>query len=233
MPNDESQSVEVERLADLLWIARQSRTALNAQTSPWTELTESAAGAIAEALYRRAGRSRSWKLGAIDPDTQRRFGISGPVCMPLLLGATEADVVDISLRRGDFIAPRFEAEIGIIIDRGIAFGVPCVEVADSRFERWHLPPFGMTADLGLQSKMFFGKRGEVKPETDVIVEHNGECVAVGSANWAQTLATLGLLPAGEIVEHVATGSITPPLECSSGVWCFDFGALGRITVLVE
>lgn len=230
--SDDARVAESERLADLLCAGRRTTNAVDPHMKPWLGLTAPLAQEIAEVLYQRAGTSRAWKLGALDTLTQRRLGLSGPVCIPLLDGAIETDVRETVVRLADLVAPRFEAEIGIVFDGEALLGVPCVEVADCRFADWELPPFGMTVDLALQGRMIFGLPGDIQPEIEVVVTRDDEPVVSGRGSWVQAVARLSLLPDRSSVDQVATGSITAMLDCWPGRWDFNFGALGGITVTV-
>ncbi|MCW2542211.1 MAG: 2-oxopent-4-enoate hydratase [Frankiales bacterium] len=219
--------------ADLLWQARHGGGGLDPNQPPWSELTASAAAAISDALYDRGGRTRSWKLGALDAPTQQRLGISRPICQPLLDGATWTNVSETTVALDGLIAPRFEPEIGILIEGERLIAVPCVEIADCRFDGWRLPPFGMTVELGLQALMLFGEPGEVTPDVTVVVTRDTEVVVSGRASWDEAVARLDLLPSREVADRVATGSITPMFDCTPGRWRFDFGGLGAIVVNVQ
>lgn len=227
------ESVIADRLAGLLWEARRTGTALDPAADPWSSLTRTRASLIADAMYGRGGVSRTWKLGALDTQAQRRLGITGPVCLPLLRGATSIDIISARLRLGELVEPRFEAEIGVVVDGdGVPHPVPCVEIADCRFTRWKLPPYGMTADLALQGRMLFGPLGTVGRRVEVAVRHDGRRVAGGSARWRDAVSRLDLLGDLGEADHVATGSITELLDCRPGRWDFDFGTLGHIAVTV-
>jgi 2-keto-4-pentenoate hydratase len=222
-----------DRLAGILWEARRTGTALDPAADPWSGLTRTRATLIADALYRRGGTSRTWKLGALDTATQRRLGITGPACVPLLAGATSTEIISTVLSRGELVAPKFEAEIGVVVDAvGVPYPVPCVEIADCRFSGWKLPPYGMTADLALQGRMLFGPVGVMARRAGVTVSHDGRRVATGSARWDEAVARLDLLGDLRDADHVATGSITELLDCRPGRWEFDFGTLGHIAVTV-
>lgn len=230
---NDAQKATADRLAGLLWEARRTGVPLDPSAGPWPGLTEARSALIAEALYERGGVGRTWKLGALDAPTQRRLGIGGPVCVPLLRGATSAEIISAVLRRDELVAPKFEAEIGVALDgNGLAYPVPCVEIADCRFADWRLPPYGMTADLALQGRMLFGPIGIVGRRTTVTVRHDGRKVAGGSARWEEAVERLDLLTDLGAADHVATGSITELLDCLPGRWEFDFGTLGHIAVTV-
>ena len=224
---------EAGRLADLLWRARVTGAALDPYAPYWASLGERHAESIAAELYERGGVSRSWKLGALDVPTQKRLGISGPVAAPLLDGVTETGVSVATLHRKDMVAPRFEAEIGVLLDGGTPRLVPCVEVADCRFTGWDLPPYGMTVDLALQGRMLFGPPGHADAEVAVVVGHDGRRVASGTADRDEAVARLGLLPSADAADQVATGAVTALHDCLPGRWDFDFGTLGAIIVIVD
>ncbi len=233
MSDNEIPVEEIDQRANLLWQARRTRNVLDPQDVPWSTLTAASANQIGERLYQRGGRSRTWKLGAFDGETQHRLGLSGPVCLPMLDRSTETDVRSTSLRLKDLVAPRFEVEIGIILAGDGIIGVPCVEIADCRFADWRLPPFGMTVELGLQGRMVFGLPGQVDRDVQVTVSRDDKFLVSGSAGWHQAVSRLDLLANRSDADHVATGSITEMLDCVPGRWRFDFGVMGDIVITVK
>ncbi len=220
-------------MTELLWEARRTGVPLDPAAGPWPELTQAQAAEVAEEQYARDGVSRSWKLGALDAAAQRFLGIDAPVCVPLLGDAAETDVTEVHLSRAGLVTPRFEVEIGVLLDGVDVYPVPCVEIADCRFAGWRLPPYGMTADLALQGRMLFGPPGVVTGDVEVTVDHDGRRAVTGTASWQEAVARLDLLDDHTAADRVATGAITALVDCAPGRWDFDFGTLGHLAVTVD
>ena len=127
--------------------------------------------------------------------------------------------------------PKLEAEIGILLVDGEAWLAPCVEVADCRFGAWAVPPACAVADFGLQGAMLFGAAVAPIPRVGVTVSCDGSPVAEGAGDFSDAVERLAMVPGrlGRSV-HIATGSITPMLPATAGVWEFDFGPVGRLVV---
>lgn len=225
-------SDSISALATAVTQARATHTALDGSQSPWSELDLAAAVAVSDEVLDAIGATGSpfWKLGAVDEPTQVRLGLPGPISAPLVPGAVTCDVVRTTVRLAELLKPKFEPEIGVRIVDGQLFAMPCVEVADSRFAGWRLPPFGVIADAALQGQMLFGLPVPAPESVTVTVSHEGDVKAVGSGDWSDASARLVLIDTDAAPTHVATGSLTPLFDCEPGLWTFDFGPLGRIDV---
>lgn len=224
-----------ETLARLITEARLGRRALEADADEWRHLTPEEAERVAELLYRQWGAegSRFWKLGAIDEATQARLGVTAPICAPLVPAEVVTDCYDVHLDSSQFIRAKMEPEIGIRVIDGALRAMPCVEVADSRFSDWRLPPGGVIADAALQGSMLFGHEAEADEVVTVRVSLDGEVLGEGEAAWAEAVERLQVLPPGAGASHVATGAMTRLFDVRPGVWEFDFGSLGLLRVSVS
>lgn len=223
-----------EELAALIAAARRSRLPLSGSKAPWANLTPFEAKAIADALYDQvdAAGSPFWKLGATDEPTQARLGLSSPIFAPLARDSVRVGITSLILDRSSFIRPKFEPEVGVMIERGRLLAMPCVEVADCRFEDWKLPPNGVIADGGLQGEMLFGPPSAPTEVITVDIYHDGELLASGTQTWSTAVERMDILPRNSGASHIATGAMTEMFDCSVGDWIFDFGPLGRICVAV-
>ena len=219
-------------LAFAITEARATTTALDGSQSPWTALDLASATAVSDEVLDAIGAAGSsfWKLGAVDEPTQLRLGLPGPITAPLVPDAVECDVVRTTIDLADLIGPKFEPEIGVRVVDGELLAMPCVEVADSRFTGWRLPPFGVIADAALPGRMLFGLPMPAPEMVSVTVSHDGDVKAVGSGTWSDAIARLALIDTDAAPSHVATGSLTQLFDCEPGLWTFDFGPLGRIDV---
>ena len=202
---------------------------------PWCALERSLAEDVADSFLAKIGATESafWKLGAIDQITQARLGLSGPVMAPLDPALVVEDASTFAFELSSLIAPRFEAEIGVSISGGRLLAAGCVEIADSRFRNWDLPPFGVIADASLQGVMLFGPPMAPVAEISVTIKHEDQFRETRQGAWSDAVHRLELLPQNLSPRTVATGAISEMFECNPGTWTFDFGYLGVITVLVS
>jgi 2-keto-4-pentenoate hydratase len=225
---------EAERLAAILVDARGCVTSVDGSAPPWRDLDADLAARVGAAFARQVGATGSalWKLGAIDDATQRRLGVDGPLFAPLPPESVSSDVTTAAVNLTTLLAPRFEPEIGVFVEDGVLRAMPCVEVTDSRFTGWSLPPWGVVADGTLQGRMFFGPATDPFDVIGVTVRHDGEELGQGEGLWAEAAGRLSLLPSDQPVRMVATGSLTALYACTPGSWSFDFGPLGEISVRV-
>ncbi len=128
----------------------------------WQGVDHARAAAISADLYGRCGVAEAtdevaaWKMGALDGPTRQKLGLLGPLVAPVLPGGLHTGVEEVRLSLGDLVAPKLEAEVGVLIEDGRPRLVPCVEVADCRFPGWDVPPACAVADFGLQGSMVFG-----------------------------------------------------------------------------
>ncbi len=127
------------------------------------------------------------------------------------------DVTTATVQLSSLIAPRFEAEIGVLVDGSGRRAMPCVEVADSRFADWSLPPWGVVADGTLQGDMLFGEAVDPIEVISVTVLHDGREVSRGTGSWQSAADRLQILPADQPVRMVATGALAPLHACHARV----------------
>jgi 2-keto-4-pentenoate hydratase len=226
--------VSADHLADAIDAARASRRPLSAGAAPWDALTRTQAERVAELLYERWGAVGSpyWKLGAVDGATQARLGLDGPVCAPVVPTRVLTDVTHAEIDSSDFLHAKFEAEIGVLVGPDLSM-MPCVEIADSRFEAWRLPPFGVVADGCLQSMLVFGSASTPQESISVEVRHDSDLVASGRLRWQVAVERLAVLPGGCAATHVATGAVTELIDVTPGEWTFDFRSAGRVSLAVR
>ena len=228
-------TADAEVLASSLDEARTSASAIDGSQPPWSGLDEELASRVGAALLRRIGAEGSpfWKLGAVDRATQDRLGVQGPLVAPLDPSSVWLDVSEVTCDTRTLIRPRFEPEIGLALVGEEILAVPCVEIADSRFSAWALPPWGVVADALLQGRMVFGLPVPAPDRVVVTVTHDGRTVTTGEGAWSEAVARLDLLPSGLARTRVATGALTELHDCEPGLWEFDFGDLGHIAVRVR
>ena len=226
---------EAEGLAAILLEAHKSNAPVDGRTFPWSDLNKDLAARVGLAFTRGVGAQDSpyWKLGAMDEATQRKLGVTGPIFAQLDPKAVSLNVTDSVLELSSLIAPKFEPEIGVHRHRdGTLKAMPCVEIADSRFTGWVLPPSGVVADGALQGRMLFGLPVDPIDVVHVSVSRDGQELSRGTGSWDESVDRLGLLPHDQPVSAVATGALAPLHDCAIGLWTFDFASLGQISVRV-
>ena len=172
-------------LADALWAAREQRVPL-ADLHPWRKLDLEAAAAISDDLYRRAGvaAAATWsRPGSSARSTsrpQQRLGLVEPLVAPVLPAGLHTGVDELTLSLAELVAPKLEAEVGILVDDFGPRLVPCIEVTKLRFPEWSVPPACAIADFGLQGCMVFGTAVHARARLHVDVRHDGAVVGEGT-----------------------------------------------------
>lgn len=222
----------IDDLVTALWEARRAARPVPADEA-WDRLSADTAAAIGQTLYRRVTLDppTAWKMGAFDELTRQRLGLPQPLVAAVMPDRLYTDATQVELRLADFVNPKLEAEIGIWSGPFETSFVPCVEVADCRFQGWQTPPFGATADFGLQGAMVFGSPVTAPETVSVRVRRDGVNVAAASASWNEALRRLACLPVpGGAGVHTATGSITPMFPAAPGLWEFEFVDLGTLSI---
>jgi hypothetical protein len=228
--------IDADPLVEVLLAARSDRRPI-AEVADWRGVDHARAAAIAAEVYRRCGVAEAteevsaWKMGAQDAPTQQRLGLAGPLVAPVLPDGLRTGVQELELRLDDLVAPKLEAELGVLLEDGVPRLVPCVEVADCRFAGWDVPPACAVADFGLQGSMVFGSAIDHGPVVRVAVRHDGALISEVTGRWYEVVDRLAILPGrlGSRV-HVASGSVTPMFPAEAGTWEFDFDEAGRIVL---
>jgi 2-keto-4-pentenoate hydratase len=199
----------------------------------WASLDHDSALALGRHVLERLGAgsdAETWKLGATDAATQDRLSVPGPICAPVVPSRVETAAESATVELGRFRHPRLEPEIGLVATAHGWAAVPAVEVADCRVAGWQLPPGAVLADGCLQGAMIFGAEGHQGDEVAVFVRCDGVEVARGAGRISEARERLAVLPAEAAPLRVATGALTPLLDCRPGRWDFDFGGLGRLVI---
>lgn len=218
-------------LAAILWNARERCTAID-DVRPWSGLSAQRAAAISSELYScaRSSAPAAWKMGPFDRSIQEQLELDGPLLAPVMMDGLQLDVTEVSIELDRFSQPKLEAELGVrLTEQGAR--LPCVEIADCRFDRWSVPARAAVADFGLQGVMLFGL--EVDPIPSVGVEVRREDVRIDAAecSWDEAVSRLGIMPSSTQRDtFVATGAMTQLVPAGRGRWEFDFGAAGRIDI---
>ena len=200
------------------------------------------------------------KLGLVSEAKQEQLGIPEPIFASV---APETLLENEPIPTDDMIAPRIEAEIGLILGedlpapvttsdvlaatRGV---VPVVEVLESRFQGWGIPTAqDVIADLTSAGGVVVGETLRDVTDLDlamesVVVSVNGEIEATGvgadiMGHPARAVAWLGDRLADvddelEAGELIMTGGITAAIDVEPGdVYDVSFGNIGSISLRAE
>ncbi len=220
-------------LAALLWDTRERGTVID-DARPWSGLSAQRATAISSELYHctRSSAPAAWKMGAFDRSTQERLVLDGPMLAPVLADGLHLDATEVLIEITRFSQPKLEAELGIrLTEQGVRL-MPCVEIADCRFDGWKVPPRAAVADFGLQGAMIFGLEVDPVPTVSVEVRHDGVRIDAAACSWDDAVSRLGIMPSSTQHDtYVATGAMTQLVPTRRGRWEFDFGAAGRLDVV--
>ena len=224
-------------LAQALAAARRDAAPVT-DVSSWAGVDARRLESIAAELYAAHGvglpadAGEVWKIGALDAETQQRLGLHRPLVAPVLTDALIVDADDAHIDSNTLVAPRLEPEVGILREGDRLFAVPCIELADCRFADWAVPPGCAVADFGMQGRMVFGRPVSTPDRVDVVVRHDGRVVARGGADWAELVQRLSMVPADGARSYVASGSLVPPPQATTGTWVADFGAVGSLRLTI-
>ena len=200
------------------------------------------------------------KLGLVSEAKQEQLGIPEPIfcrVVPETLMEQEPIPTD------DMIAPRVEAEIGLLLEDDVPAPVrttdvlaatravvPVIEVLESRFQGWSIPSAqDVIADLTSAGGVIVGESLRDVTDVDlamesVVVSVNGEIEATGvgadvMGHPARAVAWLGnrLADVDDSLragELVMTGGINAAIDVEPGdVYTVRFGSIGSIEVRAE
>ena len=251
---------EIEAFAERLYGAYDDKEPI-APLSDDAELSTEDAYAIQRAVFERLCPDRDdvvgHKLGLVSEAKQEQLGIPEPIFCAV---APETILEDEPIPTDAMIAPRVEAEIGLLLGDDVPPGatatdvlsatravVPVIEVLESRYQGWGIPSAqDVVADLTSAGKVIVGETLRDVTDVDlamesVVVSVNGEVEATGvgadiSGHPARPVAWL----AGQLAyfddglragELVMTGGINAAIDVEPGdVYTVRFGNIGTIEV---
>jgi 2-keto-4-pentenoate hydratase len=254
----------VERCAQLLRTAQNERAAIEPLTAQFPEGLDLDSAwriqTVNRSLALDAGRQIvGYKVGLTSEAMQRQMGVAEPDFGVLLDDMVITDGA--TLRLADFVQPRGEAEVGLVVTRDLGAGTtpadvigaigsahPALEIIDSRIKDWRLTLIDTVADNASSGAYVLGPAMELGgtdlADVMVRVRVNGSELASGpgsaalghpaiAAAWlANRLADFGLvLTAGSVV---LTGSLHAsfPMRHSDRIEA-DFGSFGRVAIDVD
>lgn len=256
---------DYDRYAEALWRARESRVPIAPLTDEFSEWGVEEGYAVQQRLVDRlvstGDRIVGYKLGLTSTPMQELLGVGQPDFAPIFASGVFTDGVSIPMDQ--FIAPRVEAEIAVVLDedvrgpdasalsvaeavRGL---VAAIEIVDSRVADWKIKIADTVADLASGGAIALGS--QIIPATGIDprligmkFSRNGAMVATGAGAAAlgdpyAAVAWLAntLHPLGGFLPAgsiVMTGALHAMKPIAPGeVWCAQFDRLGSVTLTVS
>lgn len=253
---------QAAEFADALYRARQVREPIEPFTDALPHLGMADGYAIQQHLVTRLvdeGESIvGYKLGLTSLPMQKLLGVDSPDFGPVFASGVFRDGAELPVDR--FIAPRMEAEIGVVLDRDLT-GPDCtpaealsasrglvaaLEIVDSRIVDWRIKLADTVADLASNGAIALSSvvvpiEGFDPRLLGMVFSKNGEVVATGAgaAALGDPLAAVAwlantLAPMGVTLPAgsvIMTGALHAMVPVSPGdVFRADFDRLGPITI---
>lgn len=253
-------AVDVAQLGAALYKARRTGVAIQPLTDTHPTMTAVDGYRVQQDLVERlladGDQVVGYKLGLTSAPMQRMFGVASPDFAPVLASHVHADGAAIA--RTDYIRPRLEAEIALILrddlagphctalDVAAAVGgaVAALELVDSRILDWRISLPDTIADLASSGAIVLG--GRVAPTDSIdlrlvgmVFSRDGEIVATGAGaaalgNPLQAVAWLvnTLHPLGAALstgQFVMTGALHAAVDVAAGErYRAEFDRLGPV-----
>lgn len=246
--------------AEALYRARRQREPIPPLSGEDPDLTVADAYRIqqelVELLRADGGEIVGYKLGLTSTPMQESMGVDQPDYGPVLSSMVHDDSVELAV--GDFLQPRIEAELAVVLDRplqgpgvsafeagrALAGAVPALEVVDSRIEDWNITIVDTIADLASSAAIVLGPavvpvEGFDLRATGMVIRRNGRTEATGAGaaalgNPVGAVAWLAntLAPFDVTLEPgqvIMTGSLHAAFPIEAGdVVRADFDRLGPV-----
>ncbi|MFB6079118.1 MAG: 2-keto-4-pentenoate hydratase [Halarchaeum sp.] len=252
---------EIDEMAETLYAAYDEKEPVEPLSNDAEFTTEEAYEIQAKVFDKISdGGTLGHKLGLVSEAKQEQLGIPEPIFAPVV----EETVLDGEpVPTEDMIAPRIEAEIGLVLGEDLEppvrpmdvvtatdAVVPVVEILESRYQGWSIPSAqDVIADLTSAGKVVLGESAKDVSEVDLVMESiavsvNGEVQASGiggdiMGNPARAVAWLAnrLEAEGKSIdagELVMTGGIPAAIDIEPGdVYDIEFANIGSIRVRAE
>jgi 2-keto-4-pentenoate hydratase len=191
----------VAELGEALYHARRSGVPIEPLTDSHREMSETDAYRVQRHLVSRmlahGDRIVGYKLGLTSEPMQRMFGVGSPDFAPVLASHVRQDGAEVAA--ADFIAPRVEAEIALLLGADLA-GPDCtaldvaaavtgaaaaIELVDSRITGWRIRLADTIADLASSGAIVLGAavtpvRGVDLRLAGMVFSRDGEVLATGA-----------------------------------------------------
>lgn len=256
---------QAKAFAEALYQARRDRVPIDAFTASMPELGVAEGYAIqqhlVDLLLADGEEIRGYKLGLTSAPMQQLLGVGQPDFGPVFARTVHRDgaVID----TGDFIAPRVEAEIAVILEsdltgphctaadvftatRGL---VAAIEIVDSRIKDWKIKIADTVADLASNGAIALSSMvipiGDLDPRLiGMVFTKNGKVIATGAgaAALGDPLAAVAwlantLAPMGVTLPAgsvIMTGALHAMTPIAPGdVFRAEFDHLGPITLRIQ
>ena len=256
---------DLDALAALLLDAYETRTPVPPLTQTFDGLTLGDAYAVQQIQIRTrmsggAGIA-GYKVGLTSEPMRRQFGVNDPDFGHLLTDM--AYLADSSVPVSDFLQPRAEPEIALVLGRSLrgprvtvtdvaaatSAVVPAIEIIDSRIADWKISLLDTVADNASSGGFVVGQSPVPLASVDLsltgcVLRRNGRIAAtgagaavLGSPLHAATWLANELLGRGAQLEpgHVIlTGSITAAIPVTGGdAVTASFDRLGSVTAVFD
>jgi 2-keto-4-pentenoate hydratase len=253
---------QARAFAEALYAARRDRLPIDPFTEAMPDLGMLDGYAIQEHLVRLLVADgeviSGYKLGLTSAAMQQLLGVDRPDFGPVFASTVYNDGVEIPVDR--FIAPRIEAEIGVILGADLS-GPHCtpadavvatrglvasLEIVDSRIKDWRIKLADTVADLASNGAIALSSRVVPLDGIDprligMVFTKNGEMVATGAgaAAMGDPMAAVAwiantLAPMGITLKAgsvIMTGALHAMVPVQPGdVFRADFDRLGPITI---
>ena len=246
--------------ADELFAARRNRAPVPPLSERDPSLTPADAYAVQDELVARlradGGRVAGYKLGLTSKPMQQALGVDEPDYGPVLSSMVHADGAALAV--DDFIEPRIEAEIGLVLERpltgpdvttldaarAVGGALAALELVDSRIADWRITLVDTIADLASSAAIVLGSQVVATTGLDLrtlgmVIRRDGEVVATGAgaAALGDPIAAVAwlantLAPYGVTLEPgqlIMTGSLHAAFPVVRGEWIrAEFDGLGGV-----
>jgi len=192
---------EVTGLGEALYAARRSGVPIEPLTDSHQGMSMLEAYQVQRDLVRRlladGDRVVGYKLGLTSGPMQRMLGVDSPDFAPVLASHVHADGAQVAA--ADFIHPRVEAEIALVLGsdlagpdctaldvaRALAGAAAAIEIVDSRIAGWRIKLADTIADLASSGAIVLGSAVTPLDGIDLrlagmVFTRDGEVIATGA-----------------------------------------------------
>ena len=257
-------SERADELAGALYEARRTRVPIAPLTDGDPHLTMTDGYLVQQGVVRRylddGDRIIGYKLGLTSKPMQQMLGVDSPDFAPVM--ASHVHVDGASIPFSDYIAPKLEAEIALVLGseltgpdctpldvvRAVEGVVASIELVDSRVADWRIKLPDTVADMASSGAIIIA--GRTTPAADVdlrtlgmVFTCNGEVIATGAGaaalgNPAAAVAWLvrALHPLGASLPAgsiVMTGALHAAVPVAAGeTYRAEFDRLGAVSVRI-
>jgi 2-keto-4-pentenoate hydratase len=255
----------VTDLSAALYAARHSGVPIEPLTDSYAGMTVADAYRVQRDLVGRlladSDRVVGYKLGLTSAPMQRMFGVDSPDFAPVLASHVHPDGAELAAR--DFIHPRVEAEIALVLGEDLAGSdcttldvaratsgaAPAIEIVDSRIVGWRIKLADTIADLASSGAIVLGSAFVPVDGLDLrlagmVFSRDGEVLAIGAGAAAlggpqQATAWLVRILAefGDSLragQFVMTGALHAAVDIAPGqLYQAELDRLGQVSLSIR